>query len=87
MSPQSPSWTLHQLEVAYRQGYLEALLARKPRRPRHEVLAASWEAGWRDGNNLLRMRLHKNGAAAAEAAAPRAAPRLTAQVRDAQRRV
>ncbi|MDN6856498.1 hypothetical protein QO207_07855 [Pseudomonas sp. CAN2814] len=85
MSPQSPSWTLHQLETAYRQGYLEALLARKPRRPHHEVLAASWEAGWRDANNLLRMRLRKNGEA--EAKAPRPTPRLTAQIRGVQRRV
>ncbi|MBB4862938.1 ribosome modulation factor [Pseudomonas nitritireducens] len=80
MSPRSPSWTLHQLEVAYRQGYLEALLGRAPRRPQHDILGASWEAGWRDGLDLLR---RKAGLPVAEAAP---APRLTAQVRSVQRR-
>jgi len=52
-SPSSP-WTLQQLETAYQQGYLEALLERQPRRPVHDVLAASWEAGWLDGSERLR---------------------------------
>lgn len=52
-SPSSP-WTLQQLETAYQQGYLEALLERQPRRPAHDVLAASWEAGWLDGSERLR---------------------------------
>jgi hypothetical protein len=77
MSPQSPSWTLHQLETAYRQGYLEALLARKPRRPQHEVLAASWEAGWRDGAE--RLRQHRTPPVVAEA--PRKALPMQVQIR------
>ena len=56
MLPPSPQWTLHQLEVAYRQGYLEALLERQPRRPSHDILAASWEAGRRDGAQQRRQR-------------------------------
>lgn len=56
MLPPSPQWTLHQLEVAYRQGYLEALLERQPRRPSHGILAASWEAGRRDGAQQRRQR-------------------------------
>ncbi|MBD9515361.1 MULTISPECIES: hypothetical protein [Pseudomonadaceae] len=54
MSSPSSLWTLHQLETAYQQGYLEALLERRPRRPDHDVLAASWEAGWLDGSERLR---------------------------------
>jgi hypothetical protein len=57
MSSSSP-WTLQQLETAYQQGYLEALLERQPRRPVHEVLAASWEAGWLDGS--ARLRQHRS---------------------------
>lgn len=73
-SPSSP-WTLQQLETAYKQGYLEALLERKPRRPAHEVLAASWEAGWLDGRERLRQyRSHTQ-------AAPRKALPLNVKIR------
>lgn len=65
MSPPSSPWTLQQLETAYKQGYLEALLERQPRRPIHEVLAASWEAGWLDGSKRLRQHQSR----------PQAAPR------------
>lgn len=75
MLPLSPSWTLHQLETAYRQGYLEALLERQPRCPAHEVLAASWEAGWRDGTE--RLRQHR----ARPATTPRKALPLSVQIR------
>jgi len=78
MPSQSPSWTLHQLEVAYQQGYLEALLKRAPRRPAHEVLAASWEAGWRDGAVRLRQWQDR---LPATTAAPRKVPRLSARIR------
>lgn len=70
----SPSWTLHQLEAAYRQGYLEALLERPPRRPAHDILAASWEAGWRDGAE--RLRVHRS-----RIAAPRQELPLCVQIR------
>ncbi|MFJ3262704.1 hypothetical protein ACIPK7_20835 [Pseudomonas sp. NPDC086581] len=75
MLPLSPPWTLHQLETAYRQGYLEALLERQPRRPGHDILAAGWEAGWRDGTE----RLHQQQARAG--AKPRKTLRLTVQIR------
>ncbi|MDH1073770.1 hypothetical protein N5C93_13100 [Pseudomonas nitroreducens] len=78
MSPHSPSWTLHQLEVAYRQGYLEALLGRAPRCPPHEILAASWEAGWRDGGERLRQQQVEQARPCAE---PGQAPRLSVQIR------
>ncbi|MDF3867060.1 ribosome modulation factor [Pseudomonas denitrificans (nom. rej.)] len=70
-SPSSP-WTLLQLESAYRQGYLEALLERPPRSPVHEVLAASWEAGWLDGSERLRQLQTQ--------AAPRKAQPLQVQI-------
>lgn len=78
MSPHSPSWTLHQLEVAYRQGYLEALLGRVPRCPPNEILAASWEAGWRDGGERLRQQQVEQARPCAE---PGQAPRLSVQIR------
>lgn len=79
MSPHSPSWTLHQLEVAYRQGCLEALLGRAPRCPLHDILAASWEAGWRDGGERLRQRQQKEQAG--PGAEPGPASRLSVQIR------
>lgn len=75
-SPSSP-WTLHQLETAYKQGYLEALLERQPRRPTHEVLAASWEAGWLDGSERLRQHRAQ--------AVPRKALPLAVQIRHSVR--
>jgi hypothetical protein len=79
MSSPSSSWTLQQLETAYQQGYLEALLERPPRRPVNAVLAASWEAGWLDGSE--RLRKHQ----ASLTAAPRQALPLNVQIRHSVR--
>ncbi|PJI46730.1 MAG: hypothetical protein CTR55_24445 [Pseudomonas sp.] len=64
------------MEIAYRLGYLEAVLGRPARSPTHEVLAASWEAGWQDGAERRRNWQIQHAALSTT-------PYLTAQLRRA----
>lgn len=51
-------WDLESLNKAYRQGYMAGMMDMdKSRCPYHgEIISASWEAGWEDGNEEYQMK-------------------------------